>query len=118
MSARSGLGWCSSCSSVGLAEPWTLPWELPWAAGSCGSLFWTFDLIKVSVSCAGFVDSSISCHLGRSCSPCAHSSAKGCSSALELTPPWARAGPMVEPRVVTAEEGLVLDLCCFDFSAF
>lgn len=47
--------------------------------------FVTFDLIKASLSCAGFVDSSISGHLHRSCSPCAHSFAKGCSSALELT---------------------------------
>lgn len=50
-----------------------------------GACLVTSDLIKVSPSCAGFVDSSISCHLHRSCSPCALSSAKGCSSALELT---------------------------------
>lgn len=71
----------------------------------------TFDHIGELLSCVGFVDTSISCHLHRNCSPCADSFAKCCSLALELTTALGQSRcPIVKRKVVTAEGGQVLYL--------
>lgn len=71
----------------------------------------TFDHIRGLLSCIGFVDMSIGCHLRRSCSSSANSFVKCCFSALELTTALGQSRcPIVKLRVVTAESGQVLDL--------
>jgi len=115
-SAGSWLRSYSSCSSVGMAEPWTLPWDWVWgdsgAACSCGSS--SCDLQShqgCSLSCAGIADMAVGCHLGRNCSPCADSFAKHHPFCLELTTTLDQSRcPIVKLRVAAAEGRQVLDL--------